>query len=375
MAITKIGPPLAGIRGTLGGVIYSANGSGTYARAWAPPSNPRTSKQTSERSFLGEMSTAWRNLSDAQRAAWDAFAALGAQELFNSLGESYYASGFNWFTKCNVRLLRLGRSIISAVPTQARPAAPVIDDFRVCLAGSESDECEGGVADASTEEPGYTADLAFDNHIIWPWIWQTIWGTTTGWLEYVLPAAKNIKKIRIYIDDKISTMRPFDFQFLVYGDDAWRVLLTVTAWTPATDGWHEWYFENIYNDTIHRLSISANAGHANALRIWEMEYYVGDLGGSVVCYPEDEFDDTPNYDLVLHISQGQTIGKQVQYPGFMEILVTKTPGRWFEVFQDEIESVFGQIVPYRSWFCRLYRQTREGLRSAASASRTITIGA
>jgi len=374
MAITKIGPPLAGIRGTLGGVIYSANKSGPYARAWAPPSNPRTSKQTTERSFLGEMSTAWRNLSDAQRTAWDTFAALGAQELFNSLGESYYASGFNWFTKCNVRLLRLGRAIISAVPTQARPAAPDIDDFRVCLAGTDEDQCEGGVADASDEEVDLEAENAFDNSTADDDRWQTTEFVTTGWLSYEFAAPRNIKRYRIWPLSVALETSPEDWEFQVWIVAEWVPIHAVTGEAYASSKWYDYYCPNPYAKTKYRINITANQGHASRLSIVEMEMYLADVDGSVICYPENEFDDSPNYDLVLHISQGQTIGKQVQYPGFMEILVTKTPGRWFEVFQDEIESVFGTIIGYRSWFCKLYRQTQEGLRSAPSAERTITIG-
>ena len=86
MAIALIGAPLAGVRGTLGGITFSANKGGPYIKLWAKPPNPRTSRQTIERGFLGRMPELWRALTGVQQTAWDTFAALGAQDLTNSLG-------------------------------------------------------------------------------------------------------------------------------------------------------------------------------------------------------------------------------------------------------------------------------------------------
>ena len=374
MAKIKIGAPLTGIRGTIGGIIYSANKSGPFARAWAMTSNPRTPKQTIERSFLSQMSEDWRSLSDGQRIAWATFAALPAQELTDSLGEAYYASGWNWFVKCNVRLLRLGRAKIKPVPTQARPAAPTIDDFRVCVAGSESDLCVGGVASASSEYLTWTADKAFNDNLSAGDGWATALGTVTGWLQYIFLAPKNIKRYRIYPRDGFLSQAPKNWTFQVWTSGAWETIHTVTDESYPSTKWYDYYCPNPYTETTYRINISANQGDANHLIITEMEMYAADVDASVICYPEDEFDDSTNYDLILHVSLGQTIGKAVQYPRYYETLVTKTPGRWYALIQDELEAVFGTIAMNKSWFCRLYRQTTEAIRSAPSAERTITIG-
>jgi len=374
MAITKIGAPLTGIRGTIGGITYSENKSSTYAKAWAMTSNPRTNKQSNERAFLAQMSDDWRALTNAQRDDWADFAALPAQELTNSLGVAYYASGWNWFVKCNVRLLRLGRAKIKPVPTQARPAAPSIDDFRVCVAGSESDLCVGGVATASTELAGWVAPKAFDNNLGATNGWATSFGTTSGWLQYVFSGPVNIKRYRIYPRDGYLNQAPKDWTFQVWSAGAWQTIHTVNAESYASLQWYDYYCPNPYTETTYRINASANQGEANHLLIIEMEMYAGDEDSSVIVYPEDEFAGAPAYDLVLHISLGQTTGKTVQYPGYYETLVTQTPGRWFALFQDEIETVFGTISMNKSWFCQLYRQTAEGIRSAPSATRAITIG-
>lgn len=373
MAIIKIGPPLSGIRGTIGGITFSANGSGTYAKLWAPPVNPRSPNQATQRAYVSRMPELWRDMTDAQRAAWDTFAALGAQELTNSLGEAYYASGLNWFVKCNVRLLRVGRTPLVPVPTQARPAAPTIDDFRVCVAGSESDLCICGAATASTETVGFEASKAFDNNTVTQW--KTLAPNPTGWIQYAFCANQNIKHLAVWPRAAAAwATNPKDFTFQV-NSGGWQTLLTVTNMLWVADEFNHFYFPNTYDETDYRINITANHGDPNNVIIKEIQMFAGDEGASVICYPEDEFEDTPDYDLILHVSMGPTIGRQVQYPGYLEILALQSPGRWFELFQTEILDVFGTISDQRSWFAQLARQTTQGIRSAWQTDRTITIGA
>jgi len=131
MAILKLGELVAGIRGTIGGTIYSANLGGPYARGWSKGPNPRSRYQTIERSYMSRMPSAWREISDDQRSDWDDYAALPAQELTNSLGEAYYASGFNWFSRINVHLLNADRATRQDPPDLGRPAIPTISDLAV----------------------------------------------------------------------------------------------------------------------------------------------------------------------------------------------------------------------------------------------------
>jgi hypothetical protein len=371
MAIIKIGPPLSGIRGTIGGIVYSANGSSVYAKQWARGSNPRTNRQTTERANFSEMPGLWTALTDPQRAAWRTFAADPAQELTNPLGEAYYASGFNWFAKCNVRLKRVGRATISAVPVFARPAAPTIDDFRVCVAGPEETTIAiGGTASASTTEPGSSPANAFDQAISTNW--STLTGNPTGWLQYILTASANVKHYAIYGPTANSRLAK-DWTFETYSGGAWRIIHTVTNMTWPASAWYHFYCANAYTETWYRLNITANMGHPNTLRVHEVSFFPGDVEASVVCYPEDNFEHTPDYDLVLHVSMGRSVGMGVQYPGFYEILAVQSPGRWFALCQDELEAVFGVISENRTWFARLYRQTTEGLRSTEQAWRAITL--
>lgn len=373
MAIIKLGPPVSGIRGTIGGITYSQNKSGPYAKIWRQPSNKRTSKQSKERGFLSRMPVLWNNLTGAQRLDWRTFAALPAQDLVNPLGDTYSATGYNWFCKCNIRLLRVARATIAGIPTQARPAAPSIVDFRVTPPGVQVDISAAGAATASSTNGVNVAQRAFDDSLVNYWQTLAIF-PGSAWLQNVLPVPAIVRSYYIYSATAPNTLEdPSDWTFQVWSGGAWRGLQAVTAANLTVDAWNTFYCENPYPAaTTYRHLITAVRGGAT-LRIREQDWTTGQPGGSVIIYPEDEFGATPDYDLILHISQGPSIGMDVQYPGYLEILATQTPGRWFTTFQTEIEAVFGNPQDNRKWFCQLFRQTTQGIRSAPQASSTMTL--
>lgn len=375
MAIIKIGPPLAGIRGTIGGITYSANGATPYAKLWAQGPKKNTPKQSVQRSFQSTMPALWNDMTDVQRAAWRTFAADPAQEMTNSLGEAYYASGFNWYTRCNVRLARQGLPPEVPVPTQARPAAPTIDDFRVCKAGTESDLCTCGVASSSTNHPDHPADDAFDDNLADFSRWTTIGATTTGWLRYDLCDPANVKRYRIY--PRAAAERdqsPKDWTFEVFTGGAWEAIHSVTAETYAETKWFDYYCPNPYTETDYRINVTLNQGDDDRLSIVEFEMYTADLGSSVIIYPEFEFFAAPAFDLVGMVSMSNTPKLLWQYPGFYEVAVSSDPPWRHYLIQDQLEQAFGTILQSRSWFLNLHRQTEEGIRSAAATQRAETIG-
>lgn len=129
MAIIKLGVSVVGIRGTIGGMTFSANKSGSYARAWSKGANPRTTFQSAQRSALSTIPGLWRDLTPTQQLDWDVWAELPAQDRINRLGETFSASGFNWFTTINTRLINILRATRTAPPTQSRPAAPTLSSL------------------------------------------------------------------------------------------------------------------------------------------------------------------------------------------------------------------------------------------------------
>lgn len=124
MAKFKFGVLVVAARGTIGGITFSANTSGPFGRVWSKGSNPKTPKQQTQRSFIATQAQAWVDLTSGQRDAWDTYAALPAQEKENSLGESYFASGFNWFTGLNANQLNAGQPPVVTAPVPPVPTAP-----------------------------------------------------------------------------------------------------------------------------------------------------------------------------------------------------------------------------------------------------------
>jgi hypothetical protein len=131
MAKIKVASPLSGIRGTLGGLVFSQNQSGQFCRAWSRGANPRSPTQQPTRLNLATLPAEWRALSQAQRDAWDTYAADPAQEKTDVFGDAYYVSGWNWY--CTVAQWRatVGQSSASAPPTASAPAAPTITALTV----------------------------------------------------------------------------------------------------------------------------------------------------------------------------------------------------------------------------------------------------
>jgi hypothetical protein len=131
MAIITIGAPLTGIRGRLGGLVFSANQSTPYVKTWAPPSQNQSNIRSIESTDLARYPDLWRGLTAAQRTAWDTFAAAAPQQLTNSLGQTYTISGFLWFVKINRQAFAVGDTVQSTAPVIARPAAPAITNFTI----------------------------------------------------------------------------------------------------------------------------------------------------------------------------------------------------------------------------------------------------
>jgi hypothetical protein len=131
MAKIKLGATVVGVRGTAGGMTFSANKSGNYVKSWARGSNPRAQRQTGARTALSTCATTWRTLTSVQRAAWIAWAALPAQARTDSLGATYYLSGFQQFVALSSGLLLAARAIIAAAPTLAKPVAPTISAMAI----------------------------------------------------------------------------------------------------------------------------------------------------------------------------------------------------------------------------------------------------
>jgi hypothetical protein len=124
MALVKFTELIDGIRGTSGTTTWTAGKSGPYIKRWRMPVIRNRPLQTRARAILSAFAAAWRSLDAGQRNAWDTYAADPAQEKTNSLGEPYYASGFNWFCQVNRQLETAARAQTEDPPAINTPSAP-----------------------------------------------------------------------------------------------------------------------------------------------------------------------------------------------------------------------------------------------------------
>lgn len=100
--------------GSVGARTSSRNRSGQYVRQRAIPTQPRTVAQIAARSRLTTQSAAWRGLTDAQRAAWNAFAQ--SFTVTNSLGTTINLTGAQCFIKVNTVNLLNGDATVNTPP-------------------------------------------------------------------------------------------------------------------------------------------------------------------------------------------------------------------------------------------------------------------
>lgn len=151
MAIVTIAAPLSGIRGKLGGIVYSANRSGPFARAMNHQVLRGSMGQLEQRGLLAQAGVLWRTLTTEQQDDWNTFAESPPEDDYNSLGELYLPSGFNWFSRIFVRRRRCGLADDLEAPA-ATPTDPP-DTFTLDLAPAtgESDEAVFGYTEDDFE--------------------------------------------------------------------------------------------------------------------------------------------------------------------------------------------------------------------------------
>jgi len=100
--------------GSIGSITNSRGRSGQIIRQRAMPTNPNTAAQAAARARLANMSAGWRGLTDAQRAAWNAFAA--SFSITNALGASINLTGHQAYVKINTVNLLNGIAAVTAPP-------------------------------------------------------------------------------------------------------------------------------------------------------------------------------------------------------------------------------------------------------------------
>jgi len=119
MAKVQLGGGVAAISGKSGGTVFARNKGGAYMRNFVVPTNPSTVYQEEARDRLAQYSNEWRTLTDAQREAWNAWAA--EHPVIDRLGASKNLTGAQAYTKINTNRDLAGDATANAT-TPSDPA-------------------------------------------------------------------------------------------------------------------------------------------------------------------------------------------------------------------------------------------------------------
>lgn len=137
MAIVKFGPTVIGIRGTIGGMTFTGNKSGSFIKPWKKPVNQYTAKSQSLKSSMSRYGAAWSAMTPSLQADWNALGASPPELDYNSLGIQYWLIGFQWFVRINQRRESQGLSLDTAVPTSSAVTAPA----SLSISAASGDPC------------------------------------------------------------------------------------------------------------------------------------------------------------------------------------------------------------------------------------------
>lgn len=135
MAVIQYGPTVVGIRGSIGGITFSANATSNYAKAWSRPRRSARPDQSAERGLMVDASVLWQALDPSDKTDWNNFAGAPNELDYDPWSVQRFLSGFQWFMRAQRRRQRLPLSIPGPVPSG--PAETAITGLVFsCIAGS-----------------------------------------------------------------------------------------------------------------------------------------------------------------------------------------------------------------------------------------------
>jgi len=102
MAKVLFGPIVSEARNAQGTLVFSRNTYGAFTRTRVTPANPNTVYQQNARTGFKELTKYWSQLTDAQRAAWRAWAP--SHPFVDRFGNAQIFSAFGAFVQWNMTL-------------------------------------------------------------------------------------------------------------------------------------------------------------------------------------------------------------------------------------------------------------------------------
>lgn len=112
----KAGQIISEAKGKIAGAVFVRSSSGAYMRQKVSPINPRTKSQQSNRILQSNVTQSWRNLTEAQRLAWDSVAPSFNHT--NAFGDNVPLTGFGLYTRINRNRQLQGKPFLDFPPNQ-----------------------------------------------------------------------------------------------------------------------------------------------------------------------------------------------------------------------------------------------------------------
>lgn len=114
MARIIYGPIITDIKGSIGGMTFQKNGSGTIARLKPRKTKTNTQKQRDQQPRLKQVQAAWNLLTLVNKVLWNDFAAINKKIGLD--GQEKKLTGYQWFLAINENRLLFNDTILSAPP-------------------------------------------------------------------------------------------------------------------------------------------------------------------------------------------------------------------------------------------------------------------
>lgn len=117
----KLGAMVGQASGSVGSTTASHNRYGTYMRRRAIPVISTTTAAMNAKARFGQMSSAWGDLTDAQRLAWKTWAQ--SNPIIDRLGDAQILDGHAAYVQINTRLNQAGTAALTVPPLGSAPTA------------------------------------------------------------------------------------------------------------------------------------------------------------------------------------------------------------------------------------------------------------
>jgi len=127
MARVNYGPGITDFKGSIGGVTFQNNTSGSIARLRTRAVVNPTALQAGYQARLSYLVSLWPTLTQVQKDAWDTF--HGVNNHTTPWGETKILSGYQWFLSCNLRRMLYHAAAIVAAPAWVAQVVP--DTFTI----------------------------------------------------------------------------------------------------------------------------------------------------------------------------------------------------------------------------------------------------